>query len=200
MIDYLSPLLLSLFIRLLDAAGADGIAKVVDKFLALHPTYAKRQIELKIYELATKEKPSDSSKVVWQIKPEYAKYLKMENFLDKVEGGAQTAMDVASGGPAAVKTNPSSKKEGSTAKKPKSDSNVAEKEDLQSAKKATPKRKLYEEEEDQSRAATSVAKEPKKFRAPFGHFVRERQADVEKELGGAAAVSLFYCHCYCRCY
>ncbi len=44
---------------LLVSAGADGIAKVVDKFISNHAAYPKRQIELKINEIAVKEKRDD---------------------------------------------------------------------------------------------------------------------------------------------
>lgn len=45
--------------RLLRSSGSDGISKVVNQFLASHPTYAKRQIEMKINEVSVKEKRGD---------------------------------------------------------------------------------------------------------------------------------------------
>lgn len=50
--------------RLLNDAGPDGISKVVDKFVANHPSIAKRQIEMKINEIAIKEKRSNDTKLV----------------------------------------------------------------------------------------------------------------------------------------
>ena len=49
----------SSFLRLLRASGNDGISKVVNQFLVNHPTYAKRQIEMKINEVSIKEKRGD---------------------------------------------------------------------------------------------------------------------------------------------
>ncbi len=51
---------------LIAAAGADGINKVVERFVAIHPTISKRQVEIKIMEVAMKEKrPTDITKVHW---------------------------------------------------------------------------------------------------------------------------------------
>lgn len=53
-----------LYVRILIKAGPDGIVKVVTSFLQLHPSISKRQIELKVAEIAIKEKrPSDTTKV-----------------------------------------------------------------------------------------------------------------------------------------
>jgi hypothetical protein len=46
------------------AAGTEGVAKVVTKFVELYPAVSKRQTEMKITEIAVKEKrASDSQKV-----------------------------------------------------------------------------------------------------------------------------------------
>jgi hypothetical protein len=45
-------------------AGPDGISKVVEKFVVNHPSMAKRQVELKIQEIAVKEKRATDSKLV----------------------------------------------------------------------------------------------------------------------------------------
>lgn len=45
--------------RLLKSSGSDGIHKVVKQFLANHPIYAKRQVEIKINEIASKAKHAD---------------------------------------------------------------------------------------------------------------------------------------------
>ena len=47
------------------AAGADGVRKVVENFLVYYPSYPKRQVEIRIYEIAVKEKRGqDSNKVM----------------------------------------------------------------------------------------------------------------------------------------
>eukprot|EP00981_Chlorochromonas_danica_P005429 scaffold1091_cov164-Ochromonas_danica.AAC.52 len=61
--------------RLLKASGPDGITKVVEKFIGLHPLFAKRQVELKIGEIAVKEKQGDDTCRVWHIRPEFQRYL-----------------------------------------------------------------------------------------------------------------------------
>lgn len=66
--------------KLLKSAGADGISKVVTQFQVNHPTLAKRQIELKINEVAVKAKRGDDRSQLWYVKPEFEKYLDMENF------------------------------------------------------------------------------------------------------------------------
>ncbi len=47
--------------------------------MARHPLFAKRQVELKINELAVKEKRGDDSCKVWHVKAEFAKYLDMDS-------------------------------------------------------------------------------------------------------------------------
>lgn len=65
--------------RLLAKAGVGGIAAIVDGFVKRHPTISKRQCEIKIAEVAEKEKwPGDASKM-WHVKPEYEKYVRMED-------------------------------------------------------------------------------------------------------------------------
>jgi hypothetical protein len=59
-------------------SGADGMSKVVDKFLENHPEIPKRQIEIKVNEVAVKEKRDGNSKIVWHIKPEFQQYLQVE--------------------------------------------------------------------------------------------------------------------------
>ena len=43
------------------AAGSDGIAKVIEKFVLNHPVVPKRQVAKKIGEIAIKEKRLDDS-------------------------------------------------------------------------------------------------------------------------------------------
>lgn len=50
--------------RLVKEAGPDGIAKVIEKFVINHPFAPKRQVEIKINEIAVKEKRTNDSKLV----------------------------------------------------------------------------------------------------------------------------------------
>lgn len=64
--------------KMLVDAGADGMVKVIDKFLEGYPDIPKRQVELKINEIAVKEKRDGDIRIVWHIKPEFEKYLSMD--------------------------------------------------------------------------------------------------------------------------
>jgi hypothetical protein len=59
-------------------SGPDGINKVVEKFTEKYPLFSKRQVEIKINELALKEKREEDSIKVWHIKPEFEFYLHLE--------------------------------------------------------------------------------------------------------------------------
>lgn len=67
--------------RLLKAAGTDGKEKILNAFYANHPHIPKRQVELKIGEIAIKEKRPDGwcKNICWYVLPEFEKYLDMEN-------------------------------------------------------------------------------------------------------------------------
>ena len=53
---------------------------MVERFVDNHPNFAKRQVELKISEIAIKEKRANDNKLVWYILPQYEHYLDIENF------------------------------------------------------------------------------------------------------------------------
>ena len=59
-------------------AGYDGINKVVNQFVTKYPNVSKRQTELKIAEIAIKEKREEDKGKVWHIRPQYAHYLTMD--------------------------------------------------------------------------------------------------------------------------
>lgn len=65
--------------QLLVANPTDGVLKIVEKFLATYKDVSKRQAELKIIELAVKEKQNDDARQMWHIKPEYQHYLTMSS-------------------------------------------------------------------------------------------------------------------------
>ena len=50
--------------RLVKKAGPDGVSKVVNEFTANHPEMSKRQTEIRIVEVAVKEKQEMDSKQV----------------------------------------------------------------------------------------------------------------------------------------
>lgn len=56
-------------------ARADGIDSIVGKFVKGNPDISKRQIEIKIKELATKVRLETDTKLTWRLKQEYEKYL-----------------------------------------------------------------------------------------------------------------------------
>ena len=141
-------------------AGYDGINKVVNQFVSKYPNVSKRQTELKIAEIAIKEKREEDKGKVWHIRPQYAHYLNM----DTVDAAAVIA------GPAAASNTSEDKKRKSleeTSKKKKhgSDSNAS-------------KRKREED-----------LHEPKKFKNAFNIFVKRVRAQAENELKAKAGVS-----------
>mmetsp|Transcript_9123 Transcript_9123/g.8154 ORF Transcript_9123/g.8154 Transcript_9123/m.8154 type:complete len:1404 (-) Transcript_9123:63-4274(-) len=60
----------------IQAAKQDGIHKLVTQFLNNHPNISKRQVELKINEIAVKEKRAEDPYKVWHVKSEFERYLK----------------------------------------------------------------------------------------------------------------------------
>lgn len=162
---------------MLKAAGPEGIAKVINNFVTAHPLFSKRQVEIKINELAVKEKRPEDQYKVWHIRDEYAHYLG-----EPGPGGyAAVAPSAASGGAAAPKT-------------PKG---AAVKEEKEKTVKSTPnKRKRDTSNEDEEGEAaggtggpSSASKEPKRFKRAFGFFVKAKRAEAEEQLGDDAAVS-----------
>ena len=64
--------------KLLVESKTLGVAIVTKKFLEWYPTISKRQVELKIAELAVKEKTFEDVTKVWHIRPEYQYMLKYD--------------------------------------------------------------------------------------------------------------------------
>ncbi|KAJ1428851.1 hypothetical protein B484DRAFT_65129 [Ochromonadaceae sp. CCMP2298] len=59
------------------AAGSDGINKLVETFRTKHEGVSKRQAEIKVNEVAVKEKRPDDKYIVWHLKPDYEKFKDM---------------------------------------------------------------------------------------------------------------------------
>lgn len=61
--------------RLVVSAGSDGMAKVVERFHAIHSAYPKRQIEIAIDKLLYKDKREGDTMKVWYVRSEYEHFL-----------------------------------------------------------------------------------------------------------------------------
>jgi hypothetical protein len=60
---------------MLKRAGPDGMSKVVNEFTTNHPEISKRQTELKVFEVAVKEKQHDDTK---QVRNTFSYFLRHE--------------------------------------------------------------------------------------------------------------------------
>lgn len=63
------------YFRLLVEGGPDGISKIIERFIDVHPSYSKRQVEIKINEIGIKEKQANDTYKVWHVKKDFEKYL-----------------------------------------------------------------------------------------------------------------------------
>jgi hypothetical protein len=79
--------------RIIIASTADGIQKVVDRFLTEHSNFPKRQIEIAIEKLAFKERRTGDSTKVWYIKPEFEHLLHQESSAVKISGEKRSRED-----------------------------------------------------------------------------------------------------------
>lgn len=136
-------------------AGPDGVSKVVEKFVGNHPNFAKRQVELKISEIAVKEKRANDSKLVWYIVPQYEHYLEMENFEDNTN----------------MEKSDVSETEDKKRKRSLGDQLSSPESKLKSK---APKASIEEKPSSQSYS------EPKKYKRAFAWFVKEKRPEAEK--------------------
>jgi hypothetical protein len=153
-------------------AGYDGITKVVTQFVAKYPHISKRQTELKIGELAVKEKQDDDKGKVWHIRPQFAQFLDMENFVES---------EVASPAPVAADEKKRKSNVGvPSAEAPKKKKATAVAVETPAAVPASSASKRKREEE---------LEEPKKYKNAFNIFVKSVRMSAEEELtaknGGA---------------
>lgn len=161
------------------AAGPDGIGKIINAFYANHPHIPKRQVELKINEMAVKEKrPAITDKIIWYLRPEYEKYLDMENF----ESALPEKPAAASAGKGSK-----SKKGAAAAAVATSGAVVSGSPDEHASGgkgKATSKRPREKDSgELEAGAEGTSAGMPKKFKRAFGFFVKAKRAEAAKTLG-----------------
>lgn len=190
------------FDRLLVASGPDGINKVIDRFIERFSDYSKRQVEIKINEVATKEKREEDNIKVWHIRPEFEYYLHMEDHpLPNEVGNSASAGKKATG-----KEKTEKKEEKDSSAKKGATSSASEKEkgkgkEVSSASKSTPaKRKAadanLDDEPEVASPLGNAAKEPKKAKSAFGLFVKAKRPEAEAKLGPDASVSRLIRLCY----
>jgi hypothetical protein len=162
---------------LVHAAGPDGIAKIVDKFLAIYSNISKRQTETKINEVAFKAKLENDKAIRWHLRPEFEKYLNMDR--DTLLKAMASSNVTGSLKPAAVV-----KKTKATASKAAGKTKAA----ASSTSTSGNKRKM----EDNPAETTEVPlAEPKKFKRAFAFFVKDKRPEAERNLGEDASVFLF---------
>lgn len=153
--------------RIIVDAGPDGVAKIVTTFIAKHNYVSKRQVEIKISEVAVKEKRGDDKYIVWHLKDEYLKYLKMN--ADEIN---------------TINTN--NNLETSTNKKRK----VIDLSEESNEKQMQSSANKYDD--NQGISTNESLKEPKRYKRAFGFFVKTMRATAEKQLGSKASVRFYY--------
>jgi hypothetical protein len=176
-----------MFCRTIVASGADGMTKIVLKFVDLHPSVSKRQVEIKINELAIKEKRATDTQKVWHIRREFEHLL--EDPAEKDTALAETKKKSDSAATSGKKrktvettsTVEDAKPSASTAKKSRAAPAPAEPvPDTSKPAKSTPV--------TPKSAPPTTPKSEKKFKTAFEIFVKEKRAEVEADLGEGADV------------
>eukprot|EP01038_Epipyxis_sp_PR26KG_P008238 gene8238-11148_t len=196
--------------KLLVGAGQDGVTKVVAALILNHPNISKRQAEITIDKLAVKEKRAEDAYKVWHVKPEYEKFLRMENYDKSISAVMEDSNTAAATSSAKKTTNATVKNPSSTGKSSNNKSNV-------NTSTSTPKvvkrkrddknssvQEDYDDDEqdgvtglnDSSQKLSSstvnnngnnsALKEPKKYKRAFGFFVKSRRGEAEMQLGDYA--------------
>lgn len=152
--------------RIVAASGVDGMGRIVNKFVAQHPDVSKRQTEIKVNEIAVKEKwPGDAGKV-WHIKKEFDHLL---------NGGPSSSSSTAE--------NSKKRKKSSSKSEPDAAKPTPKKAKKSSSNVSPPP------EPPSSPPPTSN----KKVKTAFHVFVKEKRGEVEEEMGEDASVSSIFC-------
>jgi hypothetical protein len=158
--------------RLVQAAGQDGINKLIANFLANHPGISKRQAEIKINEVAVKEKREHDKYIIWHVLDDSPRLFKLP------VGAAVAAGAVWSRSALAATAN--------SGKKRKKEDAAAMEDGAQSADAMDVVPPGFE------------GKEPKRYKRAFGFFVKAKRAEAEAQLGASAAVRcVFVCAWAC---
>lgn len=163
--DGLAPELCKMLVK----AGYDGITKVINSFVAKYPHMSKRQTELRIIELAVKEKHEEDRGKVWHIRPEFAHFLNMDNFDETPEAVPHPIENASSSAPVTEKKRKSSGGEPSS-KTSKAPISKTKEKDTSAAATIATKRKRDDIEE------------PKKYKNAFNIFVKRVRAEAEQSL------------------
>jgi hypothetical protein len=152
--------------KMLKKAGPDGMSKVVNEFVANHPEVSKRQTELKIFEVAVKERQEDDTKQIWHIRTEFEQFLHMENSYDSKASSSSSIS-----GPKGGKSKEKEGKVLQVKRKRDEDGDEEEGEDGHKSKVAA------------GSTPGGGKKAPKKYKRAFGFFVKARRADAEEMIG-----------------
>jgi hypothetical protein len=159
----MSPSILHTY-RLVQTAGQDGINKLVASFLVNHPGVSKRQAEIKINEVAVKEKRPEDKYIIWHIRPDYEKFLNMTEEEAVVAAAGMTPTEPAA-----------------SAKKRK-------KEDTEETNGGGLAENAPAAESTGAVPPGFEGKEPKRYKRAFGFFVKAKRSDAEAQLGTSASV------------
>lgn len=63
-------------LKIIQKAGSEGMARVVEEFVTKYPTISKRQTELKISEVGVKERRQSNATKQWYVRAEFLHHLK----------------------------------------------------------------------------------------------------------------------------
>ena len=141
-----------------------GIATIVKDFVANHSEISKRQCEIKINEIAEKEKRPGDSRQVWHIKPEFESLLGGAGTKDAPESSQKK------------KSTPGEKRKREEEKTPPV-TPAAKKKAVVPSTSAS-----FSGEKTPVAVSADGLVPPKKYKRAFGHFVRVKRAEVEELL------------------
>ena len=152
-------------------------------FLSTHENVSKRQAEIKINELAVKEKRETDKYIIWHIRPEFEKYLHMTSS-EAIAAAANAAPSSQQTVVSAASSSASSSTGAGAAATSSQSSTVAG----GSANAKKRKTEEVEEAETTTGGAGGEVKEPRRYKRAFGFFVKAKRAEAESQLGESASV------------
>jgi hypothetical protein len=130
--------------KLLVESKTIGVGQVTKRFLEWYPSISKRQIELKIAELAVKEKTFEDVTKVWHIRPEYQYMLKYDTPEEMIDDNRPTFnKSMYALGAEAVLENGFSSKHSEVKKDVKQDEEAEDKKATDKIKKRSIKRTAF---------------------------------------------------------
>lgn len=161
---------------------------MIDRFIAKNPQIAKRQVEIKINEIAVKEKRSEDTKQVWHVKDEYLHYLERDN--GESTHSADSSVPISSAPTVSVTKSASIKRK-------RSETEKSEEKASSSASTITPTTSTTPHAEGSTAGATASGggggggAAPKKPKRAFQIFVKDARAEAEAIVGGADVRAFF---------